>query len=179
VNPRPPELHALHDAATVQARIDVLARALDQDAPRDLLLVVIEEGARYFAEQLQSRLQRAGHDVESRGLRARRSRGTTLVQPELGAFEASAVTDRWVVVVDDIADEGLTMNAVLHILRPARPRSLRTAVLVDKPVNRRSRVRLDYVGFTVPDLWIVGCGMDLDGCHRELEELTYYAPPEE
>ena len=72
-------------------------------------------------------------------------------------------------VLDDIADEGATLRAVLEIAALGEPRSLRTAVLIDKRERRREAVTLDYVGFTVERGWVVGYGMDLDGAYRELD----------
>ena len=72
-------------------------------------------------------------------------------------------------VLDDIADEGATLRAVLEIAALGEPRSLRTAVLIDKRERRREAVRLDYVGFSVERGWVVGYGMDVDGAHRELD----------
>jgi hypoxanthine phosphoribosyltransferase len=74
-----------------------------------------------------------------------------------------------VLVLDDIADEGATLRAVLEIAALGEPRSLRTAVLVDKRERRRVAVPLDYVGFSVERGWVVGYGMDLDGRYRELD----------
>jgi hypoxanthine phosphoribosyltransferase len=77
-----------------------------------------------------------------------------------------------VLVLDDIADEGETLRAVLDVAALGEPRSLRCAVLVDKRERRRARVVPDYVGFVVEAGWVVGFGMDLDGAYRELDEIA-------
>ena len=82
-------------------------------------------------------------------------------------------------VVDDIADEGRTLQAVIERAQEAKPRSLRVAVLVSKHERRRVGIPLDYVGFEVESGWVVGLGMDLDGRHRELDSLAIAAPPEQ
>ena len=76
-----------------------------------------------------------------------------------------------VLITDDIADEGRTLEAVTALVRSGAPRTVRTAVLVSKPTRRRVALALDHVGFEVGEGWIVGYGMDLDGAYRELDWL--------
>jgi hypoxanthine phosphoribosyltransferase len=74
-----------------------------------------------------------------------------------------------VLVIDDIADEGVTLRAVLDLVAMAETRSIRTAVLVDKREHRTHPLALDYVGFEVESGWVVGYGMDLNGEYRDLD----------
>ena len=74
-------------------------------------------------------------------------------------------------VVDDVADEGATLRAVLELVELAETRTVRTAVLVDKRGSRQEAIRLDYVGFVVETGWVVGYGMDVDGEFRDLDEI--------
>ena len=78
-----------------------------------------------------------------------------------------------VLVVEDILDTGLTLSAVRGTLLALGPRSLRTAVLLDKPARRQSEFRPDYVGFTVDDRWVVGYGLDHEGLYRNLPYISY------
>jgi hypoxanthine phosphoribosyltransferase len=102
-------------------------------------------------------------------VRARRSAGTSLGPVTVDAFDPDALEGRDVLVIDDIADEGITLGTVLELASLGEPRSLRSAVLIDKRERRREPVALDYVGFTVERGWVVGYGMDLDGAYRELD----------
>jgi hypoxanthine phosphoribosyltransferase len=88
---------------------------------------------------------------------------------QVDAFDAERLEDRDVLVVDDIADEGATLRAVLEIVSLAEPRSVKTAVLVDKREHRSEPLSLDYVGFEVGRGWVVGYGMDVEGECRELD----------
>jgi hypoxanthine phosphoribosyltransferase len=74
-----------------------------------------------------------------------------------------------VLVVDDIADAGVTLRAVLEVVALAETRSVRTAVLVDKRERRQEDIALDYVGFEVESGWVIGYGMDVDGEYRDLD----------
>lgn len=76
-----------------------------------------------------------------------------------------------VVLVDDIVDTGLTMHSLLKLLRSRSPRSLRIAALLDKPSRRIQPVDLDFVGFKIPDKFVVGYGLDYNERYRNLPDI--------
>ena len=78
-----------------------------------------------------------------------------------------------VLVVEDILDSGRTLAALREALQVRRPRRVRIAVLLDKPGGREVPLSPEYVGFTVPDRWVVGYGLDADGLYRNLPYVTY------
>jgi hypoxanthine phosphoribosyltransferase len=77
-----------------------------------------------------------------------------------------------VIVVEDIADTGLTLNYLLNLLRSRRPASLRVCAFLSKPSRRQIDVAVDYVGFEVPDRFVVGYGLDHDQLHRNLRYIA-------
>jgi hypoxanthine phosphoribosyltransferase len=81
------------------------------------------------------------------------------------------VTGRHVLIVEDIIDTGLTVSCLLDRLRRENPESIRVCALTDKPSRRKARVNIDYLGFTVPDRFIVGYGIDWDGKYRYLPDI--------
>jgi hypoxanthine phosphoribosyltransferase len=78
------------------------------------------------------------------------------------------IADRDVVIVEDIVDTGLTMAYLLDLLSARRPRSLRVATLLHKPSRERVAVPLDWVGFTIDDVFVVGFGLDYQQRYRNL-----------
>ena len=76
-----------------------------------------------------------------------------------------------VLLVEDIVDSGLTLGAVRELLASRNPRSLRIAALLEKESSRRQPVALDYVGFHIPDVFVVGYGLDFDQHYRNLKEI--------
>jgi len=78
------------------------------------------------------------------------------------------VRGRDVLLVDDILDTGRTMSRVLSKLRPLKPRRIKTCVLLDKPSRRVESVKADYVGFVIPDVFVVGYGLDFAERYRNL-----------
>ncbi len=163
-------IEPLISAERIQARIEELAVRLARDyAHEPLTLVCIAEGARRFCDALTAGLARHGVTPERIEVRARRTQGTRLQPVTIDGFDPERLADRDVLVVDDIADEGATLRAVLEIAALGEPRSLRSAVLVDKRERRRTEIAPDYVGFAVERGWVVGFGMDVDGAYRELD----------
>ncbi len=78
------------------------------------------------------------------------------------------VRGRDVLVVDDILDTGRTLKRVLAVLRTHRPRRIKVCVLLEKKARRTEKVHADYVGFQIPDLFVVGYGLDYAECYRNL-----------
>lgn len=175
---REPVLREVVSAERVRARIEELAGAIARDfGGASPLFVVIAEGARRFAAAIETRVRerrefKSVKRIDSLVVRARRTEGQELSDVRLDDFDAARCSTRDVLVLDDIADEGRTLAVVIERVRAAKPHSLRVAVLVNKTARCRVALKLDYVGFEIPDGWIVGFGMDLDGRYRELDHLA-------
>lgn len=82
-----------------------------------------------------------------------------------------------VVVVEDILDTGLTLNYLLRVLNQRRPRALRVAALLDKPSRRLKEVECDYLGFTIPNKFVVGYGLDYAERFRNLKDICTLGVP--
>jgi hypoxanthine phosphoribosyltransferase len=87
------------------------------------------------------------------------------------------VEGRDVLVVDDILDSGLTLKHIVDGLKLRRPRSLKIAVLMDKPDRRRADIKADYVGFQIPNKFVVGYGVDFAERFRNLPYVGYIEEP--
>lgn len=83
------------------------------------------------------------------------------------------IKGRHVLVVEDIVDTGITLSYLLGYLKKKKPASLKLCALTDKPSRRRVPVKIDYLGMTVPDKFIVGCGLDCDEKYRNLPDICY------
>ena len=166
------QVRPVYSREEVETRLDELAARLYRDyADSPLSIVCIAEGARRFVEALTERLTGRGLVPEVHMVRARRTEGSELSAVQVDAFDPSALEERDVLVVDDIIDEGATIRAVLELVGLAEPRTVRTAVLVDKLERPREVASPDYVGFEIERGWVVGFGMDLNGEFRDLEEI--------
>jgi len=105
--------------------------------------------------------------VSSYGL-STRSSGQVRVLKDLD----TAVDGRSVIIVEDIVDTGLTLTYLQAVLRARGPRTLKTACLLSKPSRRQTDVAVDYVGFTIDDLFVVGYGLDSGERYRNLPYLA-------
>ena len=85
----------------------------------------------------------------------------------------SPIEGRDVLVVEDIVDTGITLSFLMDYLKKGKPASLRLCALTDKPSRRQSALTIDYLGFTVPDRFIVGYGIDWDEKFRYLPDICY------
>jgi hypoxanthine phosphoribosyltransferase len=84
----------------------------------------------------------------------------------------SALEGRHVLIVEDIVDTGLTLQYLQDILAARGPKSVRTACLLSKPSRRKVDVRVEYIGFTIEDHFVVGYGLDLDERYRNLPHIA-------
>lgn len=83
-----------------------------------------------------------------------------------------SLLDRHVIIVEDIIDSGLTMQYLLGYLRGRKPASVKVATLLSKPSRRKVEVQVDYLGFTIPDAFVYGYGLDVDHRLRNLPFVT-------
>ena len=133
------------------------------------VVLMVMRGAVFLAGQL---LPRLAFPLEFDYLHATRYQGTTggativwkVAPPE-------SVRGRCVLVLDDILDEGHTLAAILESLGRAGAAEVRVAVLCEKHTGREKPVRADFVGFEVPDRYVFGCGMDVEGAWRNLPAI--------
>jgi hypoxanthine phosphoribosyltransferase len=84
-----------------------------------------------------------------------------------------------VILVEDILDTGFTLDYLQRLLRQRHPRTLRVAVLLDKPARRVRPVKADYVGFRIPNRFVVGYGLDYAGRYRNLKDICVLSPAED
>jgi hypoxanthine phosphoribosyltransferase len=90
-----------------------------------------------------------------------------------------AVQGRHVLMVEDIVDTGITVAFLMDYLKKRKPASLKLCALTDKPSQRRVPVAIDYLGFSVPDKFLVGYGLDYNEKYRNLPDICYLEEDEQ
>lgn len=164
-----PTLQAFLSAVQIQERVAALGQQLTHDygGTEALHLIGVLKGAWMFLADLVRHIDLPVTcdfiGVSSYGKRTVNS-GVVRLTLDL----AEPIADLEVVLVEDIVDTGLTMRFLLETLSLRNPRSLRTCTLLDKPSRRVVPFAPDYVGFTIPDYFVVGYGLDLAGAYRHL-----------
>jgi hypoxanthine phosphoribosyltransferase len=156
----------------IHRRILEIAKQIRQDFPDEpLLLVGVLKGAVFFLSDLARGIPgEVSLDfiaVSSYGKDTKTS-GQVRLTKDLDA----SIEDRTVIVVEDILDTGMTLQYLLRILEQRKPKRLRVAVLLDKPERRIAVVQADYVGFSIPNEFVVGFGLDYAERYRNLQGVA-------
>ncbi|RME49190.1 MAG: hypoxanthine phosphoribosyltransferase [Chloroflexi bacterium] len=159
----------LIDEATIQRRVRELADRISEDyaGVDELLLVGILKGAFIFLADIARHLQ-IPHTVDFMALSAYGLSATTTGAVRIIMDLRHPIEGKHVMIVEDIVDTGLTLDYLYKTLESRRPASLRSCVLLDKTSRRKVDVPIDYLGFQIPDVWVVGYGLDYADKHRTL-----------
>jgi len=161
----------------IQKKIRELGKQIRNDFPGEhLILVGVLKGAVLFLADLARQIpgevtfdfiavSSYGKDTKSSG------------QVKLNKDLDSSIEGKVVIVVEDILDTGLTLQYLLRVLQQRKPKSLKVAVLLDKKERRVADVRADYVGFVIPDEFVVGYGLDYAERYRNLPDVGILSLP--
>ena len=166
----------LLDADAIARRVAELGAALNRDyAGKHPVFVSVLKGSIVFLADLLRTVDMPVSidlmEVSSYGSGTETS-GQVRILKDL----SSSIEGRDVVVVEDIIDTGLTLNYLLGYLRDRQPASLRVCCLLDKPARRLSEIEIEYRGFTIPDRFVVGYGLDYDERYRNLPYIGVLRP---
>ena len=175
-----PPVKMLIDRQTLRDRVGQLAVEVAADyADAPLLVIGVLNGAVPFMMELLALLPQpfaAGVEYDFVGVSSyagHQSQGQVRLHKDVGADLAG----REVLVVDGIVDTGLTLAFLLGQFQRRAPKSIRTCALLDKPARRQHPVRVDYTGFAIEDVFVVGYGMDYDQRYRALNYLGALTQP--
>lgn len=150
------------------ARINDLAREIRQDLPTGQLhFICVLKGAFLFLGDL-IRAMEGDVTIDFMACSSYGAGTTSSGEVRLSKDLDSGLEGRDVIIVEDIVDTGLTLHYLQDILLARGPRSLRTACLLSKPSRRKIDVKVDYVGFTIEDRFVVGYGLDYAEQYRNL-----------
>lgn len=152
-----------------------LAVELDRDyQDRSLVLVGVLKGSFIFLADLVRKIDIPTDNIEFLRLSSYGSSTVSSGEAKITMSPPSkAIAGKDVVLVEDIVDTGITTDTALRYLQNFQPASLRLCALLDKPSRRQVPVKIDYLGFTVMDLFIVGYGIDFDQKYRQLPDIYY------
>ena len=169
--------HILVSEDALKAKVNELGAQISRDyAGKDLLLVSILKGSVVFMADLMRAVRiPCAIDfmvVSSYGGANTSSTGLVKIIKDLDAD----LTGRDVLIVEDILDTGITLKSVVEHLAAMEPASLKICTLMDKPERRQADVQADYVGFTIPNQFVVGYGLDYNEQYRNLPFVGVLKP---
>src|SRR6266550_7809299 len=155
----------------IQKRVTELARDIRCDFPDSLHLVAVLKGAFIFLSDLVRHMP-GQVSLDFMAVSSYAKGTTTSGEVRLLKDLDTRLEGRHVVIVEDIVDTGLTLMYLQEILRARGPRSLRTACLLSKPSRRQVDVKVEYIGFNIPDRFVVGYGLDYAEEYRNLPHIA-------
>lgn len=166
-----PKLRVLIPSEKIQARIRELGEQISQDYPGgNLHLVCILKGACFYMTDL-ARAMKRDVSLDFMGIstygKGKTSSGEVRVTKDLDISLEGAD----VLIVEDIVDSGVTLNYLMRLLEQRKPKSIRITALLDKPERRLRPVHVNYVGFQIPDRFVVGYGLDYAEQYRNLDDI--------
>jgi hypoxanthine phosphoribosyltransferase len=164
-------LRVLISAEQIRTRIQEIGAQIDLDYPKGpVYLICILKGACFFLADL-ARAMNTPARVEFVGIssygKGKMSSGEVKLTKDLDV----SIEGHDVVVVEDIVDSGITLSYLMKVFAQRKPKSLRIATLLDKPERRQRPVEVHYVGFKIPDEFVVGYGLDYAEDYRNLKDV--------
>jgi len=159
----------------IQTKVQELGERIGRDYDGEpLLLVGVMKGAMMFMADL-ARAVRLPITIDYLGLSSFSSRSKGRGAVRLSSDLNENIAGKNVLIVEDIVNSGLTMDYVVNNLKAREPKSIRVCTLLDKVEKRRTEFKPDYVGFTIPDQYVVGYGLDYQDQYRNLPYIAILA----
>lgn len=166
----------LLDKETIAKRVAELGEQISKDYEgKDIILICILKGACVFftdiARQINNHMQMEFMGISSYG-DAQKTSGIVRITKDIEA----SITDKHVIIAEDIMDSGLTLSHLKKLLSSRNPASLKICCLLDKPSRRECDITPDYCGFIIPNKFVVGYGLDYAGLYRNLPYVGVLKP---
>jgi hypoxanthine phosphoribosyltransferase len=164
-------------ARDIENRVVELARQIDQDyaGAEQLVLIGILRGAFVFMADLTRKLQ-IPHVVDFMALTSYH-KNVSSGEVRILMDSRESIRGQHILIVEDIVDSGGTLNHLYHTIQEREPASLRACVLVRKEREHTNlQFPVNYVGFDIPDVWVVGYGLDYDNRYRTLPYIAELSP---
>lgn len=155
----------------IKLKVKAIAKNVAKDFDKEVNLIIVLKGAKPFALALKNELEKSGKKVNSYYIKVKSYSGTkTTGKIKVKRDIKKSLNGKDVLIVEDILDTGLTLRFLKKYLSSAKKvKSIKIAVLLDKPLGRKVKIKADYVGFRIANLFVVGFGLDFNEKFRELK----------
>ena len=167
------KLRVLIPADTIRQRVQAMADQIEADYPDEpIYFLSILKGSFIFMADLVRAMRRHNIRIEFMGISSYGSQKTSSGQVKVTRDLDVNIEGHHVLIVEDIIDSGVTLSYLTRLLAQRRPKSLAVATLLDKPERRVQPVDVKYVGFKIPDEFVVGYGLDYAEDYRNLPNIS-------
>jgi hypoxanthine phosphoribosyltransferase len=174
-----PRMQILLRRAAIRKRVIAVAREITRDFRGERVhLIGVLKGACVFLSDLIREIN-LDTSIDFMAVASYGKRKESSGQVRLNKDLDSSIAGLNVILVEDILDTGLTLTYLRRILLQRKPKSLKIAALLDKPSRRIKNIRADYVGFTIPNEFVVGYGLDYGERYRNLKDICVIDAPRE
>ncbi|MGH9509282.1 MAG: hypoxanthine phosphoribosyltransferase [Terriglobales bacterium] len=171
-----PELKVLLGRDQIARRVAEMGAEISRDfAGEPVVLVAVLKGAAIFLSDLARNIPLEAH-FDFFGISSYRDRTHSTGEVKLTKDVDHSLEGKNVILVEDILDTGLTLTYLKEVIAAHKPKMLRVAALLDKPARRVVPVKADYVGFEIPNEFVVGYGLDYGGRYRNLPDVCVLPP---
>jgi len=170
-------LRTIHTREAIAARVAELGQRIAADYGKELpIFVSVLKGSFMFAADLARELPQSVR-IEFLGVQSYGSGTVSTGAVQITQDLTHPIEGQDILIVEDIVDTGLTLAYILSLMRARGVRSVKVCAFLDKPSRRRVEVPVDYVGFTIPDVFVVGYGLDCAEQYRNLPSLCELLQP--
>ena len=172
----PKYIETLISKKDIALKVKELGKKITDDyRGKPLTLLVVLKGSFVFAADLAREID-LPLNIEFIGLKSYGNQTSSSGVVQITMDVKHPLENQHVLVVEDIVDTGLTLHYLFENLLTRNPLSLKLATLLHKPSRTQKEIKIDYLGFTVPNKFVVGCGMDFDGKYRNLPHIGVLKP---
>lgn len=165
----------LYTAAEIKDRVEALAAEIAAGMGNEFLIISLLRGSFMFTADLVRELYAIGihPQIDFMTLQSYGSAAQSSGEVKVGRDTTEEIEGKTILIVDDILETGRTLNFAIELLKSRGAASIKTAMLLEKPGKREVEAKADYVGFTIPDKFVVGYGLDYANHYRELPFIGY------
>lgn len=169
-----PRIPVLYSAEEISERIEELSHEIAASMPQELVIVSLLRGSFMFTSDLVRAMYYIGLQPQIdfmtlASYKGTKSTGEVAIQRDI----SDDVAGKHVLIVDDILETGRTLSHALRAMQERGAASVKLCVLLEKPGKLDVEIKADYVGFRIPDKFVVGYGLDYDNLYRELPYIGY------
>lgn len=172
-----PDFETLFTPEQINQRISELAQDISSDYELDsntpLVLLGVLKGAVPFSVNLAQKINHPNLLVDYIGVSSYNGNTTSNREPKITLDAKIPMGNKNIIIVEDIVDTGYSIATLIDIIKAKKPKSLKICTLLSKPDKREIDVPIDYLGFTIPNLWVQGYGLDTDEVGRNWPYIAY------
>lgn len=171
------ELKTLIKEEELTERITELANQISNDYQgKEIILISILKGSIFFTVELAKKLNNPNVKIDFMRVSSyegKRTKSSGKIKLKLDVLEKD-IKGKDVIIIEDIIDTGNTLAYLIKHLQKKKPNSIKLCTLLDKPERRETEINVDYVGFKIPNEFVVGYGLDVDDHYRCLPYVGYF-----